>query len=632
MEPGRWYSALRAWARDAPGQADYAEELAGLYGAYRDALARLGRTDPALHAIGALDALRLAPARWGGTPVFLYGFDDLTAPQRDAVETLAVHCGAELTVSLAYEPGRAAFAGRGATFQELLALGAEHVALPARREGAGPPGAAARHAAPALRAIERGLLEAGAPRTDPGDAVLLLEGGGERAELELVAAHVARLIRERGYAPEEIAVVLRAPDEHAPLLHHVFADAGVPIAIDRRLPAGHTALGRGLIGLLRCALGDASADDLLAWLRTPGMLTRPALADRLEADARRTGAASAAAARELWEQAHPGFALDEIDRDRERARARGGRAVRAARGRDRGAVRRAVARSGARADRCRGARRARRRRAARGAGRARCAGRAPARPGALARRPRARARAARGARWRARGPRRRRGHIASAHPRAPRARALPLPAAGGRVPAPGAPGAVPRRCRAPRAQRGVGNPARPARGRSSTPSATSSTPRSRGRPTCSPWRGTPPTTRASPRCARCSSTTCSTCWRPSPRPSAVRWAPRASTVRWRRTSVSGCAPGWPSRARRGASRRRRSPRWPTRSCSPRCARARRGRPRRSRRGAAARSSGSSSACSPRRRWRPTPSRCCAASSPTRCSRRPCATSSPTAAA
>ncbi len=326
VEPGRWYSALRAWARDAPGQADYAEELAGLYGAYRDALARLGRTDPALHAIGALDALRLAPARWGGTPVFLYGFDDLTAPQRDAVETLAVHCGAELTVSLAYEPGRAAFAGRGATFQELLALGAEHVALPARREGAGPPGAAARHAAPALRAIERGLLEAGAPRTDPGDAVLLLEGGGERAELELVAAHVARLIRERGYAPEEIAVVLRAPDEHAPLLHHVFADAGVPIAIDRRLPAGHTALGRGLIGLLRCALGDASADDLLAWLRTPGKLTRPALADRLEADARRTGAASAAAARELWEQAHPGFALDEIDRTAS-AHARGAAAL-----------------------------------------------------------------------------------------------------------------------------------------------------------------------------------------------------------------------------------------------------------------------------------------------------------------
>src|SRR3954470_24492628 len=129
VEPGRWYAALRAWAADAPGQAEYAEELAALYGAYRDALARLDRRDARLHAVEALDALRLEPARWGGTPVFLYGFDDLEPLQRDAIETLAVHCGADVTVSLTYEPGRTAFAGRGTTFQELVALGAEHVML-----------------------------------------------------------------------------------------------------------------------------------------------------------------------------------------------------------------------------------------------------------------------------------------------------------------------------------------------------------------------------------------------------------------------------------------------------------------------------------------------------------------------
>jgi cystathionine gamma-synthase len=95
VAPGRWYAALRAWAAHAPGQAEYAEELAALYGAYRDALGRLGRRDAVLHASAALDALRLDPARWGGTPVVLYGFDDLTPLELDAVETLAVHAGAE---------------------------------------------------------------------------------------------------------------------------------------------------------------------------------------------------------------------------------------------------------------------------------------------------------------------------------------------------------------------------------------------------------------------------------------------------------------------------------------------------------------------------------------------------------
>src|SRR5207302_1019346 len=62
--------------------------------------------------------------------------------------------------------------------------------------------------------------------------------------------------------------------------------------------------GRALLAMLRCAPdGDAgSAPDLLAWLRAPGVLTRPELADRLELDLRRAGVVDAAAAQERWEQ------------------------------------------------------------------------------------------------------------------------------------------------------------------------------------------------------------------------------------------------------------------------------------------------------------------------------------------
>src|SRR5439155_1731469 len=81
---------------------------------------------------GALDALRVDPAAWGATPVFFYGFDDLTPLERDAVETLAGRVGADVTVSLSYEPGRLAFAGRARTFEELRPLADRVVALEPR--------------------------------------------------------------------------------------------------------------------------------------------------------------------------------------------------------------------------------------------------------------------------------------------------------------------------------------------------------------------------------------------------------------------------------------------------------------------------------------------------------------------
>ena len=320
VAPARWYRAMRAWGAAEPSRAAYAEELAALYSAYHRALESLGRLDTRLRAQAALDALRLAPAAWGQTPVFFYGFDDLSALQRDVVETLAHSVQADVTVSLSYEPGRAAFAGRGETFQELMAIADRHLALEASAEHYASPSRAALHH------LERGLFTDDGGAADPAGAVRLLEGGGEREEVELVAAEVARLLRVEAVAPEEIAVVLRRPRESAALVEQVFGAYAIDVAVDRRIPAGHTAIGRGLVALLRCALLDGSADDLLGWLRTPGLLEKRSLADGLEAEARRKGARSAEAARALWEAAHPTFLLEEIDRLRA-ANDRGPRAL-----------------------------------------------------------------------------------------------------------------------------------------------------------------------------------------------------------------------------------------------------------------------------------------------------------------
>jgi len=303
IDPPRFVAALRAWAAQDPGRAAFAEELGALVLAYRRAAERTGRRDRPQHVTAVLDALRNDPARWGGTPVFLYGFDDLTPLQRDVIDTLANAVGAEVVLSLTFEPGRAAFAARATLHQELLALGATEDVQPAVPDY---------YDAPVLHHVERSLYEPEvADRAAPRDAVLALEGGGERAEVELVAAEVARLIREDGVPPDEIAIVHRGLDAAAPLIDLVLRAYDVPAAVRRTIRVGHTALGRGLVAMVRCALLDASADELLAWLRTPGLLKTPAFADRLEARARRDGARTAKQARALWEQER--WSLEALD-------------------------------------------------------------------------------------------------------------------------------------------------------------------------------------------------------------------------------------------------------------------------------------------------------------------------------
>ncbi len=304
IAPQRFEGALRAWALvDQPRREGYARDLASLYREYVGELERIGRVDSELHGWRALDALRADPRRWGEDSVYVYGFDDLTALQRDAIETLARVVGVQVTVSLTYEPARVALSARAPIAEELRAIAAQTRELPALDEYYEPG------SREALHHVERSLFESGAERVDPGAAVRLLEAGGERAEAELVAAEVLDLLRA-GVPAEEIVVVCRSLGRSAALLEHVFARYGIALAGRQRVPLTHTALGRSVRALARCAvLGErAQADDLLDYLRSPGLVRRLEVVDALESSVRREGIHSAPAAR-----ARLGWELPEID-------------------------------------------------------------------------------------------------------------------------------------------------------------------------------------------------------------------------------------------------------------------------------------------------------------------------------
>ena len=314
VTPARFAQALGAWAEGGRREA-YARELAALYRSYRDVLDRARLVDDELYAWHALDALRERPDGWGDAPVFVYGFDDFTPIELGLIETLAGPAGARVVVSLPHEEGRAAFEAVEPLVRRLASTAAEHVSLPASAEHYAP---ASRDA---LNHVERRLFEQPGRPADPGAALRLLSAGGERAEVELVATEVLRLLRD-GMPAGEIAVVFREVSAYASLVEQVFSGYGIPFALERWVKLAHTGLGRGVLALLRCAAGSGTADDLLAYLRTAGRLDQPHLADRLEHEVRRQGASTAAAARAIWERDR--WELAEIDR---LARARGGAAL-----------------------------------------------------------------------------------------------------------------------------------------------------------------------------------------------------------------------------------------------------------------------------------------------------------------
>jgi ATP-dependent helicase/nuclease subunit B len=234
-------------------------ELAALYAAYRAELDRLGLWDRDLlrrHAAnrvaGELDA-------WAGEPVFAYGFEDLTGAEWALLEALAGR--GEVTVSMPYEPGRAAFASLQRTMEDLGALADGRIEeLPPAFEQV---------AEPALAHLERSLFADPGSATPPVDgAIRFFESAGKRGALELVGEELLSLLRS-GVAAEEIGIICPSLDRWQAPLQTALQSLGVPYALEAYARFDKTPYGQALLSLLRFAWLGGGRADLYSFLRSP---------------------------------------------------------------------------------------------------------------------------------------------------------------------------------------------------------------------------------------------------------------------------------------------------------------------------------------------------------------------------
>ncbi|MGH3071599.1 MAG: hypothetical protein ACRDNB_04915, partial [Gaiellaceae bacterium] len=234
-------------------------ELAVLYAAYREELGRLGLWDRDLLRRRAVERLRSELDAWDGRPVFAYGFEDLTGAEWGLLEALSAR--AEVTVSMPYEPGRAAFASLRRTQEDLAALAAGEIEeLPAR---------SAEYGHRALAHLERHLFADEAPSAPPLDgAIRFFEAAGARASLELVAEEI-RELAAAGTPVEEIAVVVPSIERWRAPLDTVLGTLGIPSAVEGRIRLGQTAFGQALLALLRYEWQQGGRRELYGFLRSP---------------------------------------------------------------------------------------------------------------------------------------------------------------------------------------------------------------------------------------------------------------------------------------------------------------------------------------------------------------------------
>lgn len=267
----------------------YLGDIAALYGGYEEVRRGTGRVDSHGIAREAIAQLRRDGSFWGGRPVLLYGFDDLTENQFELVAALAART--QVTVALPYEEGSAALAARGRLIGKLRELEpAQEVVTEA------DPG---NTLSPLLFHLTIGFAAPRPKRAEADGSLTLLRSAGTRAEAEAIAAHVSRLVAG-GADPAEIAIALRDPARRGPEIAAALERNGIAVALEAEMPVAGTSVGGAVVALLEAEFGARRASDFLRYLRGPSGFS-PGRVDWFERALRRGRVRDAEAALLLWQ-------------------------------------------------------------------------------------------------------------------------------------------------------------------------------------------------------------------------------------------------------------------------------------------------------------------------------------------
>ncbi len=249
------------------GRQDWQEkyhDLFLLYDAYRAALDAENRS--AAEDLAVATELARERGYFNGAAVVIDGFFGFTGRQLELLEVIFQQSGC-VFCALLLDPEDPAllFSSAKKEWNTLKRLAGD-----AEQEIIRLPGPSRRLQNEDLQFLEQHLFSAAEPAAITPTHLRLMVGRNIREELSMVAADIAKKVREEGLRYRDFALIAGSLEEYGPIAETVFAKYGVPLFVDR----GRSSLGKPIFAFVQSALRLISPEryfrqeDLMTLLKT----------------------------------------------------------------------------------------------------------------------------------------------------------------------------------------------------------------------------------------------------------------------------------------------------------------------------------------------------------------------------
>jgi len=240
---------------------DKLRDMALVYSAY-DALCARGSLDP-MDALSLL-AESIPKSSFAGKDIFIDGFTDFTAQQRDIIAAM-LRSGCSVSVCLSceslsegheiFEPSRRAALSL-LRCAESLGVATELITMEKR-----PPESP-------MEQLEAALFGFGRVKAEGSGAVSTALAPSFTAECEAAAAYCLRLVREKDCRWRDIAIAVRGYEAYRAALESIFSRYGVPLYSARKSDIFEKPLPALIESAFAVINGGWSYDDMFSYLKT----------------------------------------------------------------------------------------------------------------------------------------------------------------------------------------------------------------------------------------------------------------------------------------------------------------------------------------------------------------------------
>jgi len=265
---------------DQSGRQDWQQKYRDLFLLYEAYCAHLdGENRWAAEDLAVATDLARERGFFANTPVLLDGFFGFTGRQRQLLQVIFSQ-SPRVYAALLCDPQE-----KGLLFASAKGELAALRRLCDRDEVVVLKGPSRRLVGEDLHQLEQYLFASHLPAQKlPAQGVRLMVGSHLREELAMVAADIAKKVREQGCRYRDFALLAGSLDQYGPVAEGVFAKYGVPLFVDR----GRPSLGKPVFAFVQSALRLVSPEryfrqeDLMILLKTGLCGEDPDLISRLE--------------------------------------------------------------------------------------------------------------------------------------------------------------------------------------------------------------------------------------------------------------------------------------------------------------------------------------------------------------